>query len=135
MPLQRVSKGFKDISMSFQLNPLTKDAIVIKDRTAIARSIRNLVLTERGERFFNQNLGTRVNRLLFENLDNITASAVRDEIINVIKEYEPRVELKQDKVRVTPNYDTGELDIELQYDIVGIEIPTQQLSFVLEPVR
>lgn len=135
MPLQRVSKGFKDISMSFQLNPLTKDAIVIKDRTAIARSIRNLVLTERGERFFNQNLGTRVNRLLFENLDNITASAVRDEIINVIKEYEPRVELKQNKVRVTPNYDTGELDIELQYDIVGIEIPTQQLSFVLEPVR
>lgn len=135
MPLQRVSKGFKDISMSFQLNPLTKDAIAIKDRTAIARSIRNLVLTERGERFFNQNLGTRVNRLLFENLDNITASAVRDEIINVIKEYEPRVELKQDKVRVTPNYDTGELDIELQYDIVGIEIPTQQLSFVLEPVR
>lgn len=133
MPVERVSKGFKDISMSFQINPLSYDLITVKNETAIARSLRNLVLTNRGERFFDSNLGSRVNNLLFENLDDITASSVRSEIENVINNYEPRVELIS--VEVTPDYDNGELNAVVRYFIVGIDAEPQQLSFALQPTR
>ena len=93
MPVERISKGFKDISMSFEVNPINEDLIGVKDRTAIARSIRNLVLTVPGERFFNEDLGSRVSEILFDNLDEISASAIRDEIEETIIKYEPRVKL------------------------------------------
>ncbi len=83
--------------MSFQVNPLTDDLIAIKNQTAIARSIRNLVLTTPGERFFNNDLGSRVNDLLFENMDDITASSIKGEIENTIKNYEPRVKIIKNK--------------------------------------
>ena len=133
MPLERVSRGFKDISMSFQVNPLTYDLIALTNENAIARSLRNLVLTNRGERFFDNNLGSRVNSLLFESLDDITASSVRDEIENTINNYEPRVELIS--VDATPDYDNGELNITIRYYIVGIDAQPQQLSFALQPTR
>ena len=123
MPVQRISKSFKDISMSFQVNPLTDDLIVIKNATAIARSLRNLVLTTPGERFFNENLGSQVNNLLFENVDDVTAMSVRTEIINVIENYEPRVDLI--KVSVNANIDTYNMDVKLTYEIIGIDIPPQ----------
>ena len=133
MPVQRISRSFKDISMSFQVNPLTDDLIAIKNQTAIARSLRNLVLTSPGERFFNNNLGSRVNELLFENVDDLTASSVKSEIENTIKNYEPRVKLL--KTRVSPNPDSYEFDVIITYEIVGIEAQAQQLSFALHPTR
>ena len=133
MPLQRVSQGFKDISMSFQVNPLTYDLIVLTNENAIARSIRNLVITDKGERFFNNNLGSRVSSLLFESLDDITASSVKDEIENTINNYEPRVELIS--VTAIPDYDSNELGIIIKYFIVGIDAQPQQLSFALQPTR
>jgi phage baseplate assembly protein W len=119
--------------MTFQVNPLTYDLIALTNENAIARSLRNLVLTNRGERFFNNNLGSRVNYLLFESLNDITASAVKDEIENTINNYEPRVQLIS--VNATPNYDNNELDITIKYYIIGIEAQPQQLSFVLQPTR
>ena len=133
MPVQRISKSFKDISMSFQYNPLNNDIIAIKNETAIARSLRNLVLTAPGERFFNEELGSRVNKLLFENLDDITASSIKDEIENTIKNYEPRVKLLTTKV--SPNPDSYEFDVIITYEIIGIDAPAQQLSFALQPAR
>ena len=119
--------------MSFQVNPLTNDLIAIKNTTAIARSLRNLVLTTPGERFFNENLGSQVNNLLFENVDDVTAMSVRSEIINVIKNYEPRVKLLTTKV--SPNPDSYEFDVIMTYEIIGIDAPAQQLSFALQPAR
>ena len=133
MPVQRISKSFKDISMSFQVNPLTEDLIAIKNQTAIARSLRNLVLTAPGERFFNNNLGSRVNELLFENMDDITASSIKGEIENTIKNYEPRVKLLSTKVSANP--DSYEFDVIITYEIVGIDAASQQLSFALQPAR
>ena len=133
MPVQRISKSFKDVSASFQVNPLTNDLIAIKNETAIARSLRNLVLTTPGERFFNENLGSQVNNLLFESVDDITAMSVRTEIINVIENYEPRVNLI--KVGVIANIDSYSMDVKVTYKIIGIELPTQELSFVLIPTR
>ena len=133
MPVQRISRSFKDISMSFKVNPLTDDLIAIKNQTAIARSLRNLVLTSPGERFFNNNLGSRVNQLLFENMDDLTAASIKSEIENTIKNYEPRVKLL--KTRVSPNPDSYEFDVIITYEIVGIEAQAQQLSFALQPTR
>ena len=133
MPVERVSKGFKDLSMSFQVNPLNYDLIAIKNETAIARSIRNLIFTLRGERFFNSNLGSGVSKVLFENMDEITASVLKDEIKNTIDNYEPRVNLIS--VDVSPNYDTNEFYTTINYNIVGIDVLPQQLSFALQPTR
>ena len=133
MPVQRISRSFKDISMSFQVNPLTDDLIAIKNQNAIARSLRNLVLTSPGERFFNNNLGSRVNQLLFENMDDLTAASIKSEIENTIKNYAPRVKLL--KTRVSPNPDSYEFDVIITYEIVGIEAQAQQLSFALQPTR
>jgi len=133
VPVQRISRSFKDISMSFKVNPLTDDLIAIKNQTAIARSLRNLVLTSPGERFFNNNLGSRVNQLLFENMDDLTAASIKSEIENTIKNYEPRVRLL--KTKVSPNPDSYEFDVIITYQIVGIEAQAQQLSFALQPTR
>ena len=133
MPLERLSKGFKDISLSFQVNPLNYDLIATKNETAIARSVRNLILTQPGERFFNQNLGSKVSRTLFENLDQISASVIKDEIENTINNYEPRVDLID--VNVEPNYDDNEFNVTIRYYIVGIDVLPQQLSFALQPTR
>ena len=133
MPVQRISKTFKDIRMSFKVNPLNDDLIAIKNQTAIARSLRNLVLTAPGERFFNENLGSNVNNLLFENMDDVTASSIKDEIQNTINNYEPRVKLL--KTQVSPNFETLEFDVVIRYEIIGVEAQPQQLSFALEPAR
>jgi phage baseplate assembly protein W len=133
MPVERISRGFKDISMSFEVNPINEDLITVKNRTAIARAIRNLVLTTPGERFFNEDLGSRVSEVLFDNLDEISASSIRDEIEETIIKFEPRVKLKD--VKVKPNYDNHEFDITVIYDVIGIEALPQQLNFALQSTR
>ena len=133
MPLERVSQGFKDISASFQSNPLTNDIVVLKNASAIARSIRNIVFTYPGEKFFNPNFGSRISQSLFENLDPTSAIAIRDEIENSIRNYEPRVILNN--VIVEPNYDNNEFNVTIVYRIVGVDVPPQQLEFVLQSTR
>ena len=133
MPVERASKSFKDVSMSFKVSPLTFDLIANKNETAIARSIRNLILTVPGERPFNPELGSQVSRLLFEPLDSITTESLKEQIENTINNFEPRVKLSQ--VIVQPNYDRGEYDISIRYSIVGIEATPQQLSFALQQTR
>ena len=133
MPLERVSQGFKDISMSFQVNPLNLDLIALKNDTAIARSVRNIVFTLPGEKFFDSNFGSRISNSLFENVDEISASIIRDEIRNSITNYEPRVELID--VQTTPDYDNASFDVLIQYRIIGADVLPQQLEFVLQPTR
>jgi len=133
MPLERVSQSFKDISMSFQANPLNDDLIALKNETAIARSIRNIVFTFPGEKFFDPDFGSGVSRLLFDNMDDLTALSLRDEIENSIRNYEPRVQVID--VKVEPNYENNEFNVTLVYRIVGIDVPAQQLEFVLLPSR
>ena len=133
MPIERASKSFKDISMSFKVSPLTFDLIANKNETAIARSIRNLILTAPGERPFNPELGSQVSRLLFDPIDDITTEALKEQIENTINNFEPRVRLRQ--VVVQPTFDANEYDISIRYDSVGIEATPQQLSFALQQTR
>ena len=131
MPQQRVSQSFKDISMSFETNPLNDDLIALKNSSAIARSIRNIVFTQPGEKFFNPEFGSRVSESLFEVVDEVSTIAIRDEIRSSIINYEPRVNLLD--VLVNPNPDDNEMNVTIKYEIVGIDIPPQQLDFVLLP--
>ena len=133
MPIERVSQGFKDISMTFQSNPLNSDLIAIKNENAIARSLRNIVFTLPGEKFFNESFGSRITESLFDNIDEITASVITDEISESINRYEPRVKL--DKVKAYPDYENNGFDVIITYDVVGTEIPTQELQFVLQSSR
>ena len=133
MPIERVSKGFKDISMTFQSNPLNDDLIAIKNENAIARSLRNIVFTTPGEKFFNESFGSRISESVFENIDSITATIIADEIRESINNYEPRVDLES--VDTFPNYETNGFDVIIKYDVIGAEIPRQELQFVLQSSR
>ena len=133
MPIQRVSQGFRDLSMTFQRNPLNDDLVVLKNATAIARSIKNIVFTQPGEKFFDEDFGSRVSRFLFENINPVTASNIRDEIVQSVLNYEPRVELRT--VTVVPDYDSNAMNATIIYDIIGADIPPQELDLVLLPTR
>ena len=133
MPLERVSQGFKDISMTFQANPLNEDLIALKNANAIARSVRNIVFTTPGEKFYEPSFGSRITESLFENIDEITASVIIDEIRESIENYEPRVELID--VKAFPNYDNNSFDLVITYTVIGSEIPPQELQFVLQSNR
>lgn len=133
MPLERVSQGFQDLSMSFKANPLNYDLIAIKNETAIARSVRNIVLTNPGEKFFQPYFGTSISNSLFENMDELTASTIKNRIELSIENFEPRVKLVE--VVVNPDYDNNTFDVTIYYNIIGINAETQGLSFALQPTR
>ena len=133
MPLERVSRGFKDVSMTFQRNPLNGDILGLKNENAIARSIRNIVFTIPGEKFFNQSFGSDINQSLFMNIDEISAVIIKDQISSSISKFEPRVNLVE--VKINPNFDDNSFDATVIYEIIGADIPPQELQFVLQQTR
>ena len=133
MPLERVSQGFKDISMTFQVNPLNSELIGLKNENAIARSVRNIVFTLPGEKFFDEDFGSRISASLFENIDEISAAEIVDEIRQSIVNYEPRVDLLD--VKAFPNFDNNQFDVRIVYEIIGADVPAQELQFALQSTR
>ena len=133
MAIKRVSRAFKDISLSFKPHPVTKDLQILKNADAIRRSVRNIVQTIPTERFFNSLLGSDVQRSLFEFVDFGTASTIRQQIAIALDNFEPRVENVE--VAVDPNQDDNAFDVTVIFDIVGQEFPTQEYSFMLEATR
>jgi len=133
MAVTRISRSFKDISLSFDPHPVTNDLPVLTDSRAIIRSIRNLVQTIPTERFFNSTIGSNIRRSLFEFVDYATASVIQDQINEVIINYEPRV--TNTIVQVDPIPDLNEFEITITFDIIGQQIPTQQFTFILEATR
>ena len=133
MPLERVKQGFKDLSMSFRSNPLNDDLIGLKNESAIARSIKNLVFVRKGEKFFDPEFGSKLSASLFENIDEVTAITIQDDIEYMIKMHEPRVKLIN--VESKPNYDNNQFDVVIVYQIIGADTPPQELEFVLLPSR
>jgi phage baseplate assembly protein W len=127
----RSSKGFKDISATFQINPLNQDAIAIKNETAISRAVRNLIFTAVGEVPYSD-IGSSVNKLLFENMDALTASVLKSEIENTLR-LEPRISIID--IQVSPNYENNEFNVTLSYSIIGIDVPAQQLTIALVSQR
>ena len=133
MAIQRKSRAFKDISLSFSPHPVTKDLPVLTNERAIARSVRNLVETIQSERFFNSLLGTDVRGSLFELYTTETVTVIEDQVQTTIANFEPRVD--NVSVQVDAQYDNNELNVTVFFDIVGLEVPTQSFTFILEPTR
>jgi len=133
MAIQRISRSFKDISLSFEPHPVTKDLPILKNENAIRRSVRNIVQTIPTERFFNSLLGSDVRRSLFEFVDFGTASVIQDQILIAIENFEERVDSLQ--VIVDPIPDDNTFNVTVIFDIIGQEFPTQEYSFLLEATR
>jgi phage baseplate assembly protein W len=131
--VQRISRAFKDISLSFDRHPITNDILNIKNEDAIKKAVRNIVRTVPSERFFNPIFGSDVKTSLFEFVDFGTASELEDQILVAIENYEPRISNIQ--VRVDPNADRNEFEVFISYNIVGQEVPPQKFSFILEATR
>ena len=133
MAIQRISRSFKDISLSFSPHPVTKDLPILKNENSIVRSVRNLVQTIPTERFFNSNLGSDVQDSLFGFVDYGTASLIEDQIITTVTNYEPRVENIQ--VEVEPQQDNNTFGVIVKFDVVGQAFPSQEFAFLLETTR
>lgn len=129
----RISRAFKDISLSFQPHPVTGDLPILRNERAINKSVRNIVQTIPGEKMFDNDFGSDVRGQLFELVDFANASLIEEQIITSLNNYEPRI----DNVRaeVLPLPDTNEFEVTVIYDIIGQEFPTQSYSFILEATR
>ena len=133
MASPRKSKAFKDISLSFDPHPVTKDIPVLSNERAITRSVRNLVETIPTERFFDSNLGTNIRELLFENMTASSVMIIEDMVRNTIRNYEPRVGDIGVEVDAVP--DDNSVNVRVLFEIIGLEVPVQSFSFILEPTR
>jgi phage baseplate assembly protein W len=133
MAVTRISRSFKDISLSFDPHPVTKDLPILSNERAIARSVRNLVETIPTERFFNPILGSNVRRSLFEFVDYGTAGVIEDQIRTTINNFEIRVDNVVVNVDARP--DDNSFEVTVIFDIIGEDFPTQQFTFLLEATR
>ena len=133
MSIQRKSRTFKDISLSFSPHPVTKDLPVLLNERAIVRSVRNLVETIPTERFFNPLIGTDIRDSLFENYTRTTVAVIEDQIRETVYNFEPRV--SNLGVEVVGRPDLNEIEVKVLFDIVGLDVPTQSFTFILEPTR
>jgi len=133
MAIQRKSRAFKDISLSFTPHPVTKDLPVLVNERAVTRSVRNLVETIPTERFFNSLIGTDIRDTLFSNFDRMNVMMIEDQIREVLGNFEPRVSNVGATVKARPDDNT--LEVTVFFDITGLDLPQQSFAFILEPTR
>ena len=133
MAITRISRSFKDISLSFEPHPVTKDLPVLKNERAITRSVRNIVETIPSEKFFNSLFGSDVYRSLFDFVDFGTASIIQEQIKTALNNFERRI--NNVKVEVEPRPDDNDFEVTVIFDIIGQDFPTQEFSFILEATR
>ena len=129
----KISRAFKDISLSFKKHPVTNDVTVLRNEDAIKKSVINLTRTRINERFFNELIGTSIGDSLFENMNSGIESALEEEITSLLSNYEPRIELNS--VYVIANQDGNDVNVQIDYDIVGLPLPNQNIEFLLQPTR
>jgi phage baseplate assembly protein W len=130
---RKTSRSFKDISLTFAKNPVTNDILPVKNEDAIKKSVMNLVKTRLGERFFNDLLGTDLDNTLFELGSPALAANLESRIEVLLKNFEPRIDNLT--VEVVFEEDSHDLYCKVEYDIVGLAVPLQEIEFILEPTR
>ena len=128
-----ISRSFRDISLSFTRHPVTNDVTTLRNEDAIKKSVVNLVRTRTNERFFNELLGTSIGDTLFELNNDYQSDGLKEEIVTLLENFEPRIRLTD--VYVDPELDSNNLLIRIEYDIVGLPLPIQNIEFILQPSR
>lgn len=129
----RISRKFKDISLSFVRNPVTNDILAITDEDAIKKSVVNLVRTKIGERFFNPLLGSDIENSLFELQTPERAYSLELNIKTLLNNFEKRISLSS--VIVSYPDESNEINVRISYTVIGVPIPPQTVEFVLQPTR
>ena len=129
----KISRAFKDISLSFSKHPVTNDVTVLKNEDAIKRSVINLTRTRFNERYFNELIGTSIDNSLFELMDSGIGDVMETEITTLLNNFEPRINLTS--VTGDPEPDMNYLGIKVEYEIVGLPFPQQNIEFLLQPTR
>ena len=127
------SRAFKDINLSFKRHPVTNDVVTIRNEDAIKRSVKNIIFTILGEKPFQPNFGSVINESLFDLNTNLSEIRITDEIKSSLLNYEPRIDNIEVTVQVSP--DRNEMNCTVQYDIVGLPAPTQEVDVLLFPAR
>ena len=127
------SRAFKDINLSFKRHPVTNDVVVIRDEDAIKRAVKNIIFTILGEKPFEPNFGSVINESLFDLNTSLNEIRVSDEISASLRTYEPRI--SDIDVTVTVSPDTNEMNCTVQYEIVGLPTPPQEVDVLLFPAR
>ena len=127
------SRTFKDINLSFKRHPVTNDLVTIRDEDAIKRSVRNIIFTILGEKPFQPRFGSVINNSLFELNTNLSEISISDDIKSSLLNHEPRIDNVD--VHVSIFTDTNEMSCTVQYDIIGISAPTQEVDVLLFPAR
>ena len=130
MAVQRISREFKDISLSFDVHPITKDITLLKNADAIKKSLRNIIQTIQGERFFNPTFGSEIASSLFDFVDIGSASVLEELVRIAIRNEEPRV--GDPKVEVIPKIDDNGFEVTIYFDIIGQELSPQKFTYLLE---
>ena len=127
------SRAFKDINLSFKRHPVTNDVLTVRNEDAIKRSVKNIIFTILGEKPFEPEFGSVINNSLFELNTSLNEMKVADEIKQSLLNFEPRIDNTRVTVSIYP--DSNELNCTVQYDIVGIPAPTQEVDVLLFPAR
>ena len=127
------SRAFKDINLSFKRHPVTNDVLTVSNEDAIKRSVKNIIFTILGEKPFIPLFGSVINESLFDLNTNLSEIRITDEIKSSLLNYEPRIDNVEVTVQVSP--DRNEMNCTVQYDIVGIPSPTQEVDVLLFPAR
>ena len=129
----KYTQSFKDLSLTFKEHPVTDDLVVTKDGAAIQQALTSLLLTSKGERLFQPELGSSLRRFLFEPLDYATANLIKSSILETIERYEPRVVVTE--LLCDPNQMEDGFDIEMTYKILGLRQPPVTVDFFLSRTR
>ena len=128
----QISTGFSDLDLNFTIHPIKKDINRHKNEAAVVNSIKNLILTNHYEKPFQPDIGSNVRRILFENMDTITATTLQNEIAQTIKNYEPRVNIS--KLEVAPDFENNGFTVYMELFVVNVTNPIT-INFFLERIR
>lgn len=130
--ITNTARDFKDLDLNFNVHPVKKDITKHTGEMAVINSVKNLILTNHYERPFQPELGSNIRRMLFENLDTVTAASIEREITQTILNFEPRVRIEQ--IIVTPRYDENAYSVQMTFSIINRTEPIS-INFLLERIR
>ena len=130
---ERRSRGFRDISLSFEPHPVTKDITILRDTACIRTSVSNIVQTIRGERFFDELFGSNVRSSFFEFVDFAASASIETEIREAIQNFEPRVSELDVSVDAIPDDNTFE--VTLVFSLIGENAPRQSKTYLIQSTR
>ena len=123
---------YKDVDTLFDIHPVTRKLNILTNNAAVARSVKNLVLTNKGERPYQPFLGCDVRNKLFELNDGLIESEVEGVISDVINQYEPRAELISVVANIKP--DQHSVEVTITFRVINQQDPVS-INLMLERVR